>query len=172
MKRDHRDGELWHQARCGGGRVMLNECWHLNMASKSQGWHRWLRSWILWGPETATVTSSGSDPRWDGRGNQRQMHRTRTTALQNCPLLCPSSNKGHKPSSEQRFNGLLLVMDQLWCLASSSLPAPEKWQSLQISCGLSSASFLITVCVQEASLLEQVLLLFLHIQIVFIALSF
>ena len=116
-------------------------------------------------------TNSGPDPRWDGRGNQRQMHRTRTTVLKSCPLLCPSSRKGRKPSSKQHFNGSLLVLDQLWHLASSSLPAPEKWQSFQISCGLSSASFLITVCVQEASLLEQVLLLFLHIQIVFIALN-
>lgn len=62
-------------------------------------------------------------------------------------------------------------MDQLQHLASSSLRAPEKLQPLQMPRGLSSASYLITACVQEASLVEQILSLFLPIQIGFIPLN-
>lgn len=45
------------------------------------------------------------------------------------------------------------------------------WLKFSIFSVSSSASFLFTVCVQEASLLEQVLSLFLHIQIGFIPLN-
>lgn len=157
--------------RQGVQRRQSNAGWMLtskraSKASKGQGCHRWVRSQVLWGPQTAIPDQLRVRPtvRWEATS-------TRCTELGHTarerPSPLPSSHEGWKPSNKKLFNGPSLVMDQLWHLASS-LPAPEKLQSLQMSCGLSSASFLITVCVQEASLLEQVLSLFLHIQIGFI----
>lgn len=156
--------------RQGVERRKSNSGWMLasKHASKGQGCHRWVRYQILWGSQT--VTPDQLRVRSPMRGSQYQMHRTGTHCWE-LPSPLPSSHKGWKPSNKELFNRPSLVMDQLWHLARSPL-APEKWQSLQMPRGLSSASFLVTVCLQEASLLEQVLSLFLPIQIGFMPLFF
>lgn len=162
---DTRQGVVRRQSNAGW---MLTSK-HARKASKAQGCHRWVRSQVLWGPQTAIPDQLRVRPtvRWEA--TTIWCTELGHTAWE-LPSPLPSSHQGWKPSNKELFNGLSQVMDQLWHLASL-LPAPEKGQSLQMSCGLSSASFLITVCVQEASLLEPVLSLFLHIQIGFILLN-
>lgn len=113
-------------------------------ASKGQGCHRWVRSQALWGPQTAIPAQLRVR-----LPIRREATSIRCTDLGHIagelPSPLPSSHRGWKPSNKELFNGPSLVMDQLWHLASSSLRAPEKWQSLQMSRGSSSASFLFQV---------------------------
>lgn len=148
---------------------MLDECWHLNMPARARGVTDGSDPESFEDLRLPSLTGWGSEPRWEPAT-------IRCTELGQVawelPSPLPSSHKGWKPSNNKLFNGPSLVMDQLWHLARSSLQAPEKLQSLQMPRSLSSASFLITVCVQEASLLEQILSLLFHIQIGFIPLIF
>lgn len=79
-----------------------------------------------------------SDPQWEATNIRGQNWDTLLRAALSSTLFL----QGMKAKQQRSFNRLSLGMDQLWHLASSSL-APENQQSLQMPCGLSSASFLV-----------------------------
>lgn len=138
MKRDHRDREPIHQVRCRSHRDADNSDRLDPESFEDLG--------------LPSPTRCGSEPRRDGRSYQCLIHRTRTTVLKNCLLFCPSSHreKGYCQAAN-------ILMDHQWWWTNCNiwkLSALEKWQSLQVSYGSSSASSLI-ICAQKASLMKK-----------------
>lgn len=114
MKRHCGDRELWQQARRSNAGWMLT---HKDGQQEQRMSHE-SDAESFRDLNLCSQTSTGSDSRWDGRGNQHQMHSNRSTALESCPLLCPSSHEGCKPRNTC-FNGL--VMDQQKKTQTSSM---------------------------------------------------
>lgn len=130
------------------GRAMLDECWHLNISkhpSKGQGCHRWVRTWVLWGPQTAIPDQTRVRPpiRWEEPASDAQNW---DILLESCPLLYPLPTRDESQATKN------FLMDHHWWWTSC-----DTWQVWNyepqrkgiIANATCSASFLVTVCVQK-----------------------